>query len=97
MAEDLGTQINELAPAFKPRGPYRKRGCHMKHNITAAVILSVGLIAAAFLYSGRYYVLVAGSDVAVRVDRWTGETKMICTSAGWNACDDAAFIKPNSK
>ena len=39
--------------------------------------LFVVLIAAAFLHTGRYYVLTVDKGVAVRVDRWTGETKRI--------------------
>lgn len=49
----------------------------MKGNIIAATILAVGLVLAAFLYSGRYSVVVLDKGVALRVDRWTGETEII--------------------
>jgi hypothetical protein len=52
-------------------------------NIIAASILAVGLIVAAFLHSGRYYVLVLEQGVAVRVDRWTGSTKIINSDDEW--------------
>ena len=61
----------------------------MNRNIMAAIIVAAGLVAAAFLYSGRYYVLVLESGSAIRVDRWTGQTKMICTASSRAACDDA--------
>ena len=51
----------------------------MNRNIIAALILATGLIAAALLHSGRYYVLRVDGDTVVRVDRWTGETKIIET------------------
>jgi len=47
----------------------------MKHNIIAAVILAAGLVLAAFVFSGRYYVLVLDEGTAIRVDRWTGEMR----------------------
>ena len=61
----------------------------MKHNIIAATIVALGLIVAAFLYSGRYYVLALDSGVAVKVDRWTGETKIIETEEA----ADERFLK----
>lgn len=55
----------------------------MKSNIIAAAILAVGLVVAAFIYKGRYYVLIVDSGTMVRVDRWTGEAKVIETVDGW--------------
>lgn len=53
----------------------------MKSNIVAALIIAVGLVVAAFLHSGRYYVLRVDSVTVVRVDRWTGKTQIIVTDA----------------
>lgn len=53
----------------------------MKSNIIAAAILAVGLIIAAFLHTGRYYVMRVDADTVVRVDRWTGKTKVIETES----------------
>jgi hypothetical protein len=47
----------------------------MKSNVIAAAILAAGLVLAAFLFSGRYYVLVLEEGTAIRVDRWTGEMR----------------------
>ena len=55
----------------------------MKHNIIAAVILAVGLVLAAFVHSGRYYVVVLEEGAAVRVDRWTGKTMIIHDRTEW--------------
>jgi hypothetical protein len=55
----------------------------MKENVFAAIILSIGVIAAAFVHAGRYYALVANGNTVVRVDRWTGETKVIVTNGEW--------------
>ena len=49
----------------------------MKHNIIAAAILGICLVVAAFIYKGRYYVLIVNSGTVVRVDGWTGDTKII--------------------
>ena len=52
-------------------------------NIIAASILGVCLIVAAFIFSGRYYVIAVDKGVAVRVDRWTGKTETIRTNTEW--------------
>ena len=49
----------------------------MNRNIIAAIIVAVGLVRAAFLLTGRYYVLRVSADTVVRLDRWTGETKVV--------------------
>lgn len=65
----------------------------MKTNIIAASILAAGLIVATILHTGRYYVLAVESGVVIKVDRWTGKIKMICSGPGWTACDDAEFAR----
>ena len=66
----------------------------MKHNIIAAAILASGLVLAAFVHSGRYYAIAADKGVIARVDRWTGETKIITTNSAW--WNDPAFSTQNS-
>jgi hypothetical protein len=39
----------------------------MNRNIIAAAILAVGLVTAAFLHSGRFYVLTVGDGVALKL------------------------------
>jgi hypothetical protein len=59
----------------------------MKQNVLAAAILAVGLVLAAFLFAGRYYVLKVDSDTVVSVDRWTGKTKIIEVESQGEAAD----------
>jgi hypothetical protein len=49
----------------------------MKHNIVAAVVLGVCLIAAAIIFSGRYYFIRVDSCSIARGDRWTGKVETV--------------------
>ncbi len=44
----------------------------MKHNIIAAAILALGLVVAAFLFTGRYYFIRLNECEIARGDKWTG-------------------------
>ena len=59
----------------------------MKHNIIAAIIIAVGLIVAAFLFTGRYYLVRLDEQTLARLDRWTGHVKVYDCSSPW-FCDD---------
>jgi hypothetical protein len=45
----------------------------MKHNVISAIILALGLIVAALVYSGRYYFVRLNDCTVARGDRWTGK------------------------
>jgi len=53
--------------------PAGSGGNRMKQNIIAAVIIAIGLIAAGFLYGGRYYFIRLDECTVARGDRFTGE------------------------
>lgn len=54
----------------------------MKYNIIAAAILGVCLIAAALIFSGRYYFIRVDNCSVARGDRWTGKVQMIGNDEG---------------
>jgi hypothetical protein len=63
----------------------------MKHNIIAAIVLAIGLIAAALIYTGRYYAVRLDAETIARMDRWTGDFTVCsfhgqliaCSNGGW--------------
>jgi len=59
----------------------------MKLNIVAAAILALGLVVAAFIFSGRYYFLRLDQCTVARGDRLTGSVEVIQTFDS-KACKD---------
>jgi len=53
----------------------------MKQNIIAASIIALGLIVAGALEGGRYYVVRLDNHRIVRMNRWTGDVKIIDAAA----------------
>lgn len=49
----------------------------MNRNIIAALILAVGLIAAAFLYAGRYHFIRVDKCTVAKADRFTGKVERV--------------------
>jgi hypothetical protein len=69
----------------------------MKHNVVAAIIVAIGLVVAAFVHTGRYYIVAVGGGKAVRVDRWTGKTKVVSANGpDWLSGDDKNWLRGNS-
>lgn len=70
-------KIDEVASAPEPRGPHWSGKCRMKRNVIAAIVLGICLIAAAFLYAGRYYFIRVDKCTVAKADRFTGEVERV--------------------
>jgi hypothetical protein len=58
----------------------------MNASITAAVIISVGLVITGFLIGGRYTIMTTSTNAVTRLDRLTGEVSMCVPGAKGGAC-----------